>query len=280
MRLQLIIKKVPYSHILRYLVPEGDSIKCSVLREQLEHKFSCLTDQASLACYLTEPETEETTIKDMDYQITRAQLVKRIQDAIPTFTVLNGMQTTSLLSRLQQISENVDLRDFKEDLGLEDEDSEGILTFDKIQRIWRIDKLPKLEEDLWEFLKIIALRHSTSLREVRYKDLVTVFSVDYELTSTPHDDLKPFNHEDLRPDSDDIEKPQEDTSSSENDEFIIKIDDVLRQIIAKLPERHQKTILFEVFIPFLQMFNEDDGNVVLCIEAEKMFEVLETNLQI
>jgi hypothetical protein len=92
---------------------------------------------------------------------------------------MNGMKITSLLSRLQQISEKVDLRDLQEDLGLEDEDSEGILTFDKIQRIWRIDKLPKLEEELWEFLKIIALRHSTSLREVRYKDLLTVFSEDY-----------------------------------------------------------------------------------------------------
>lgn len=172
------------------------------------------------------------------------------------------------------------MRDFQEDLGLEDEDSEGVLTFDKIQRIWRIDKLPKLEEDLWEFLKILALRHSTSLREVRYKDLLTVFAEDYQLTSTPHDDSKPFNHENLRPDSDDIEKPQEDTTSSENDEFIIKIDDVLQQIITKLPERHQKTILFEVFTPYLQMFNEEDGNVVLCIEAEQMFEVLENNLQI
>ena len=71
MRLQLIIKRVPYSHILRYLVPEGDNIKCSVLREYLEHKLSCLADHASVACYLTEPVTEETSIKDVDYQIPR-----------------------------------------------------------------------------------------------------------------------------------------------------------------------------------------------------------------
>ena len=150
------------------------------------------------------------------------------------------------------MAENFDMRDFLEDLGLEDEESEGILTFDKIQRIWRIDKLPKLEDEMWEFLKIVALRHSTSLREVRYKDLMTVFSEDYQLTDTSHDDLHPFNHSDLKPDSEDIEQPQEKVASgSENDEFIIKIDDVLEKIISKLPKRHQKTVLFEVLTPYL-----------------------------
>lgn len=87
------------------------------------------------------------------------------------------------------------MKDFIEDLGLEDEDSEGVLTFNKIQRIWAVDKLPKLDEELWEFLKIIALRHSTSLNEVRYKDFMTVFSEDYELVDTQHDDEFSFNYE-------------------------------------------------------------------------------------
>ena len=50
----------------------------------------------------------------------------------------------------------------------------------------------------------------------------------------------------MKPDSDDIEQPQEEVASgSENDEFIIKIDDALEKIISKLPERHQKTVVTE-----------------------------------
>ena len=83
----------------------------------------------------------------------------------------------------------------------------------------------------------------------------------------------------MKPDSDDIEQPQEEVASgSENDEFIIKIDDALEKIISKLPEKHQKTVLFEVLTPYLQMFNEEDSNVVLCIEPEQMFKVLKSNL--
>lgn len=44
MRILLMIKKVPYTHILRYLMPEGDSIKCSELGDQLDNKFPCLSD--------------------------------------------------------------------------------------------------------------------------------------------------------------------------------------------------------------------------------------------
>jgi len=55
--------------------------------------------------------------------------------------------------------------------------------------------MPNLDDEMWEFLKIIALRHSTSLNEVRYKDFAGVFFEDYELVDTPHDDESFFVHE-------------------------------------------------------------------------------------
>jgi len=55
--------------------------------------------------------------------------------------------------------------------------------------------MPTLDEEMWEFLKIIALRHSTSLNEVRYKEFAGVFSENYELVDTQHDDESPFVHE-------------------------------------------------------------------------------------
>lgn len=46
-------------------------------------------------------------------------------------------------------------------------------------RIWRIDNLPKLDEELIDFLKYIALRHSANLGEIRYAEWVQAFNEDY-----------------------------------------------------------------------------------------------------
>jgi|LauGreDrversion4_2_1035121.scaffolds.fasta_scaffold55161_3 hypothetical protein len=62
-----------------------------------------------------------------------------------------------------------------EDLGLEDQDNLGVLPFEKIQRVWKMDKLPKIDDKMWEFLKIIALGSSKSLCETNYKDFMDVF---------------------------------------------------------------------------------------------------------
>jgi hypothetical protein len=51
----------------------------------------------------------------------------------------------------------------------------GVLPFEKIQRVWKMDKLPKIDDKMWEFLKIIALGSSKSLCETNYKDFMDVF---------------------------------------------------------------------------------------------------------
>jgi hypothetical protein len=39
-----------------------------------------------------------------------------------------------------------------EDLSLEDEESEGVISWNKIEKAWRINNLPELDEELMEFL--------------------------------------------------------------------------------------------------------------------------------
>ena len=95
---------------------------------------------------------------------------------------MNGIQITSMLTRIQLIAETFDPKDFLEDIGLEDEDNEGIISFEKIQRIGRIDNLPKLDNEMWDFLKYIALRHSANLNEVCYRDFVQVLEEDYQIS--------------------------------------------------------------------------------------------------
>jgi len=63
-----------------------------------------------------------------------------------------------------------------------------------------------------------------------------------------------------------------------NDEFLIKIDEILEKIVFKLPEQDWKQFLFKIFTPYMQVFKEEDDNVVLCIDSAQMFQVLESNL--
>lgn len=115
------------------------------------------------------------------------------------------------------MTENVNKEDFLEDLGLEDEDSCGTLTWEQIMRIWRIDNLPRLDEDLTEFLKYIALRHSASLSEVRYGEWMQSMSEDYCIGSSQHDCEKPFDYFEERPDSEDLAIPAAEEASDVED---------------------------------------------------------------
>lgn len=153
-----------------------------------------------------------------------------------------------------------------EDLGLEDEDSQLTLTWEQIMRIWRIDNLPKLDDELTEFLKYVAMRHSANLQEIRYADWVTAFNEDYCIQSTPHDLDEPFNYFDEKPDADDIveEIQQIDQSTGDknnvedldNDDFIVLLDQALGQILSVLPDDHPKTALLDILMPYVNALDE------------------------
>jgi hypothetical protein len=108
--------------------------------------------------------------------------------------LVNGNQISGELRRVCMITENVNIEDFLEDLGLEDEDNSGTLQWEQIKRIWRVDNLPKLDDELWEFMRYIALRHSDSLAEVKYNDWIQAFQEDYSIGPTPHDCRTTFDY--------------------------------------------------------------------------------------
>ena len=77
----------------------------------------------------------------------------------------NSLALESMLSRLQGIMSGK-TGEFLEDLNLDDEDSNGYLPFEQIQKVWKYSGLPSLDEELTEFLEFLALRASPSLKKV------------------------------------------------------------------------------------------------------------------
>jgi hypothetical protein len=66
--------------------------------------------------------------------------------------MFNGLAITSLLNRLHQLVDVDLIPELGEDLSLEDEESEGVISWTQIVKAWRINNLPDLDEELMEFL--------------------------------------------------------------------------------------------------------------------------------
>lgn len=79
-----------------------------------------------------------------------------------------------------------------DDLNLEDDETTGTLHFDKIMNYWKYTGLPELDEEMEEFLAMMALRVSNSLAEVNYKKLCKVFDQEFELEPSAYEDETPF----------------------------------------------------------------------------------------
>lgn len=83
-----------------------------------------------------------------------------------------------MLSRLQGIMSGKEA-DYLDDLNLDDEDSNGYLPFDQIQKVWKTSGLPSLDDELTEFMEYAALRVSPSLKKVNYEDFCKIFEEDF-----------------------------------------------------------------------------------------------------
>ena len=76
-------------------------------------------------------------------------------------------------------------QELEDDLKLEDEESVDLLTWDQIMRLWNASGLPALSTGLERLMQHIALRHSSSLAEVRYLDWIgALISSNYCLEPT------------------------------------------------------------------------------------------------
>ena len=79
---------------------------------------------------------------------------------VKPYHLFNGIAVTSLLTRLHEMVSLEQMQDFSEDLALEDEAQQGAISWKVIMEAWRINKLPRLDEELMEFLFYLAMRNS------------------------------------------------------------------------------------------------------------------------
>jgi hypothetical protein len=80
------------------------------------------------------------------------------------------------------------LEDFEENLGYEDEDSEGVVPFEMILRTMRLSGVPKPVDEELEFLEYCAMKESHSLQLVRWEKLCELFDEDYLFSNSIHED--------------------------------------------------------------------------------------------
>lgn len=175
----------------------------------------------------------------------------------------NQLATESMLSRLQGIMSGKEA-DYLDDLNLDDEDSNGYLPFDQIQKVWKTSGLPSLDDELTEFMEYAALRVSPSLKKVNYEDFCKIFEEDFQLGGdTEHDDETPFDASEETPDAEDVQaikerrqakdasikksndgdvtqNQDEEDPEIDSDDLMLYIDEALLKIINKLPEKNKK----------------------------------------
>jgi hypothetical protein len=174
-----------------------------------------------------------------------------------------------MINRVQGIAEDK-ASELVDDFGTEDTDYNMYLPIEDIWKVWKEAMLPGLDEELTEFVEIIALRVSDSLKRVEYEEFGKLFSEDFTLVASKHEDKSPFN---AKPDESDDkllsqypkavpeesvqdQKPEESTQELSEEDFMIKLDDALSKIVSKLPPIHTKSALNKIFIPLASQVKE------------------------
>ena len=160
-----MIKKIPYTHMVRYLLAGislakdsrgEDILTAQDLNPVLTEKFKFSESKAKkLAEFLTD-----------SGPVSRRQLILRIQEHVNDYKLITGMQLAYMIGQLANMADGKQ-EDIFDDLNLEDEDNIGVLTFDQIMRYWKYSGLPVLNEEMIEFLQYMAMRFSRSLNKVR-----------------------------------------------------------------------------------------------------------------
>ena len=139
-RLKLMIKKVPYTHVAKYFLDKVDlqineeteleTLSTKQLASVFETKFNFGGTKAhKIARFIVEgPATseEDAEIEERDHSVDKETFIKRLRSHITQYNLLNGLAITSMLTRLQGIIDTK-TKDFAEDLNLDDEDSNGYL---------------------------------------------------------------------------------------------------------------------------------------------------------
>ena len=107
-----------------------------------------------------------------------------------------------MLSRLQQIVSDRDMiSELNEDLNLEDEDATGEIKYSIIQKVWKINQIPELDDEMSEFLQYLAMRNSEGSDKIYIQKFIDIFSEDYLIEPSSHEDTQAF----------DVSEPADDT---------------------------------------------------------------------
>ena len=148
-RILLMIKKVPRTHMVKYLLkgealPKDEQtgeevISNKTLTQIFERKFNFGNSKATkLARFFVEgppmeveEEDADPEIEDKDHSTNRETLIHRFKQHVSHFNLYNSMAVEHMLSRLQGIMSGKET-DFLDDLNLDDEDSNGYLPFEQI----------------------------------------------------------------------------------------------------------------------------------------------------
>ena len=142
-RLLFMIKKVPKTHMVGYLLrgeklqrsddAGEETISTKSLAQIFERKFNFGGKKASkVARFFVEgpPEGDsDTMITEKDHFADREALILRFKKYLGDYIIYNSLAFDSMLDRLQGIMRGKG-SDFLDDLNLEDEDSNNFLPFD------------------------------------------------------------------------------------------------------------------------------------------------------
>lgn len=219
---------------------------------------------------------QDKELEEKDHTSDRESLIKRFKTHIGDYMLYNTLALDSMLSRLQGIMSGKSA-EFLDDLNLDDEDSNGYLPFEQLQKVWKYGGLPTLDEELTEFLEFLALRASPSLKKVNYEEFCKVFDDGFTLEDCQHDDETPFDAPEEDPDDHDLDvirqnraandgqtdvdaskvdqtnNAEEEEPEIDSDDLMLYIDEALNKIISKLPENKKKTELNKKLLPLARL---------------------------
>lgn len=200
-RFYLMIKRVPFTHMARYLQAEGD-VTTEDLSGVLATRFPFNRTQCNkLARYLVEPHSSEVELKN--HSIERQEFIQRLRSEIPQYGLFNGLAITSMLGRLHQIVSDRDtIAELNEDLNLEDEDATGEIKWSVIQKVWKINQIPELDDEMSEFLQFLGMRNSEGSDKIYIQKFIDIFSEDYLIEPSHHEDPQPFDESQAADDAD------------------------------------------------------------------------------
>lgn len=219
-----------------------------------------------MARFLIEKPSEETgkvvrsPKHEQSYFASRKEVHDALFAALDSYDLYNGLQITNLLQRLVQLFEESRIEIGTE---LEDQDleSENVLKMADIYKTMQLNGMypNQFDPEINEFIHFLAMRHSKSLDEVKYAELMDCMEDDYNITDDKksiwdqEDNYQPSSDEDEMNTEPSVAGDEVNGTVDELEQHVLleKVDQVLSQVINRLPEKHKIRTLTQCMMPYL-----------------------------